>query len=409
PRPADAARRVRLLLRPPGRHRRAALRPAHRGVARRGVAALAGLGPGPDGAHLRGRAALAEGNLDRRRHPGRVVPRHRRACRPRGAAGRRGGRRQDQVRAVRRHPHGHRLPLPAVAGLALRVHRPLTPHALPVPAPSCHGRGAEARKGRAMVWYARSRGTAVPKWCGVVSAAFLVMAAAGPAPPRADSAGPAPQAPDGPPPGRAGPAAQAPNGMLVAESCPAPGTCMAVGSSHGPAGRSMALAELWDGSAWKALPTPNPSDGRGSVLTAVSCKSTSACTAVGSYRNGEGTAATPTEFWNGTAWRIQPSPDPAGSFGSYLTGLSCAAAPCTAVGYYQNQSYQDNPVAIAESWNGTVWTLHPAPVAGAVQSQLDAVSCTGPAACVATGSYDNSTGNQHVPLAEAWDGTNWSF
>jgi len=193
-----------------------------------------------------------------------------------------------------------------------------------------------------MVWYARSRGTAVPKWCGVVSAAFLVMAAAGPAPAWTISAVPA---------------AQAPNGMLVAESCPAPGTCMAVGSSHGPAGRSMALAELWDGSAWKALPTPNPSDGRGSVPTAVSCKSTSAC---------------------------------------------------TAVGYYQNQSYQDNPVAIAESWNGTVWTLHPAPVAGAVQSQLDAVSCTGPAACVATGSYDNSTGNQHVPLAEAWNGTAWT-
>jgi len=244
-----------------------------------------------------------------------------------------------------------------------------------------------------MVWYARSRGTAALKWCGVVSAAFLVMAAAGPAPAWTISAVPA---------------AQAPNGMLVAESCPAPGTCMAVGSSHGPAGRSMTLAELWDGSAWKTLPTPNPSDGRGSVLTAVSCKSTSACTAVGSYRNGEGTAATLTEFWNGTAWRIQPSPDPAGSFGSYLTGVSCAAAACTAVGYYQNQSYQDNPVAIAESWNGTVWTLHPAPVAGAVQSQLDAVSCTGPAACVATGSYDNSTGNQHVPLAEAWNGTAWT-
>src|SRR5262249_59228457 len=114
--------------------------------------------------------------------------------------------------AVRRHPHGHRLPLPAVAGLALRVHRSLTPHALPVPAPSCHGRGAEARKGRAMVWYARSRGTGVLKWCGVVSAAFLVMAAAGPAPAWTVSAGPGPAGPDG---------------LLLGRLCPGPGARLA--------------------------------------------------------------------------------------------------------------------------------------------------------------------------------------
>ena len=160
-----------------------------------------------------------------------------------------------------------------------------------------------------MVWYARSRGTAVPKWCGVVSAAFLVMAAAGPAPAWTISAVPA---------------AQAPNGMLVAESCPAPGTCMAVGSSHGPAGRSMALAELWDGSAWKALPTPNPSDGRGSVLTAVSCKSTSACTAVGSYRNGNQHVPL-AEAWNGTNWSFQATPVPSGAFSSALSGVSCTS------------------------------------------------------------------------------------
>ena len=175
-------------------------------------------------------------------------------------------------------------------------------------------------------------------------------------------------------------------------------------------GTSLTLAELWNGSAWKALPTPNPSGGHGSVLTAVSCESASACTAVGSYRNNAGTAATLAETWNGAGWQIQPTPNPAGSFESYLTGVSCpAAAACTAVGYYENQSFQDNAVAFAESWDGTAWTLQPVPVAGAVQSHLYAVSCTGATACTATGSYSDSTGNAAVPLAEAWNGTSWTF
>ena len=61
-------------------------------------------------------------------------------------------------------------------------------------------------------------------------------------------------------------APQAPNGTLVAESCPAPGTCLAVGSSHGPAGTSLTLAELRNGSAWKTLPTPNPSGSHGTAV-----------------------------------------------------------------------------------------------------------------------------------------------
>src|SRR5215831_9409136 len=112
-----------------------------------------------------------------------------------------------------------------------------------------------------MALYSWSRGAAVLKICGLVSAAFLVLAAAAPAP--AWTVSPVQ-------------AVQAPNGTLVADSCPAPGTCMAVGSYHVRSGASATLAELWNGSAWKALPTPNPSGGHGSVLTAVSCQGASA-------------------------------------------------------------------------------------------------------------------------------------
>jgi len=244
-----------------------------------------------------------------------------------------------------------------------------------------------------MARYLRSRGAAVLKGCGLAFAAFLVMAAAGPSPTWTISAVQA---------------AQAPNGTLAAESCPAAGTCMAVGSSHGLGGRSLALAELRHGSAWTALPAQDPGDGQGSVLTAVSCESTSACTAVGSYRNSGGTSATLAEAWNGTAWRIQATPNPAGSFGSYLTGVSCVAAgACTAVGYYYSQSFQDGAVAFAESWDGQAWTLQQVPGEGGPPRFLYAVSCASPSACVAVGSYNGPLGSG-LPLAEVWNGKSWT-
>ena len=58
-----------------GRDRRPAVRPADRRAAPRGVGAVAGLGPGPDGAQVRRGAPVAARDLDRRRHQGRLLPR----------------------------------------------------------------------------------------------------------------------------------------------------------------------------------------------------------------------------------------------------------------------------------------------------------------------------------------------
>ena len=58
-------------------------------------------------------------------HQGRVLPGPGRGGVPAGAARGRRHRRRDPVRAVRRDPRRHRLPVPAVAGLALPAHRRL--------------------------------------------------------------------------------------------------------------------------------------------------------------------------------------------------------------------------------------------------------------------------------------------
>ena len=47
-----------------------------------------------------------------------------------------------------------------------------------------------------------------------------------------------------------------------------------------------------------------------STLWAVSCTSATACTAVGYYATTSGASAALAERWNGTAWAVQPTPNP---------------------------------------------------------------------------------------------------
>jgi hypothetical protein len=111
------------------------------------------------------------------------------------------------------------------------------------------------------------------------------------------------------------------------------------------------------------------------------------------------------ESWNGTAWTIQATPSPAGFGTSILDGVSCnSSTACTAVGY------SDNPgeSLLAESWNGTAWTIQATPLpAGGLGGILVGVSCSSSSACIAVGHYANSA-NTNVSLAEGWNGTAWS-
>jgi hypothetical protein len=133
----------------------------------------------------------------------------------------------------------------------------------------------------------------------------------------------------------------------------------------------------------------------------VSCTAATACTAV-----GEGYSPVTEYFemlaerWNGSSWKIQPTPNPAGAFGSSLHGVSCAAATaCTAVGYYGTSS---STVTLAERWNGSSWKSQPTPdPSGATFSDLIDVSCTAATACTGVGDGYHSSSTQ-VTLAERY-------
>jgi hypothetical protein len=178
------------------------------------------------------------------------------------------------------------------------------------------------------------------------------------------------------------------------------------------------LAERWNGARWKIQPTPNPAgakDASGSSLAdpelyGVSCTAANACTAVGSYIKGVDTFVTLAERWNGTSWKIQSTPNPAGAGESHLFGVSCTAAnACTAVGFSAASfSESSKPVTLAERWNGTSWKIQSTPnPAGAKDSEPDSVSCTTANACTAVGYYVNAAGKD-VTLAERRNSASWT-
>jgi hypothetical protein len=91
----------------------------------------------------------------------------------------------------------------------------------------------------------------------------------------------------------------APNYPVFSDvSCASATACTAVGSSY-PTGESLlelTLAERWDGTSWSVLPTSTPFANSGG-LDAVSCPSTTACTAVGDFVNQSGSIALVAEQW----------------------------------------------------------------------------------------------------------------
>jgi hypothetical protein len=150
-------------------------------------------------------------------------------------------------------------------------------------------------------------------------------------------------------------------------------------------------------------PTPNLSGETHSSLSSVSCTSATACSAVGTYWT-LGANVTLAEAWNGTKWAVQATPNPAGALNTYLDAVSCSSATaCAAVGNYvvSNPFYQ----GLAELWNETDWTIErtPSPTPGASEISLDAVACYSNNFCIAVESYQNRSGIE-LTLAEKWNG-----
>jgi hypothetical protein len=160
----------------------------------------------------------------------------------------------------------------------------------------------------------------------------------------------------------------------------------------------------WNGSGWQDIATPNSLN---SLLSGVSCTSPTACTAVGDVANGTGGFVPLAERWNGSTWTVQPAPPaPAGAANSFLLSVSCTSATfCLAVGEWRDSSA--NQFTLAERWNGTKWSLlSTVDPAGTTSDGLAHVSCPNSTTCYAVGSDSPATADS--ALIEFWNGTAWS-
>ena len=188
-------------------------------------------------------------------------------------------------------------------------------------------------------------------------------------------------------------------GTFDGVSCVRLNQCTAVGTT-GPT----TLADRWNGSRWKTQKIPTPLGSNTAILNAVSCSSSTSCTAVGYYTSQSQDYFTLAEHWNGKGWRIQRIPTPTGRALSMLNGVSCPSASyCVAVGMFSPG------ISFVEIWNGTSWKVHVfARPKGAGVAGLGAVSCSSTSACTAVGEYSGKvTGFRLLPLAERWNDKTW--
>jgi len=201
--------------------------------------------------------------------------------------------------------------------------------------------------------------------------------------------------------------------MFRGVSCESASYCLAVGVTVSSGGQETPFAETWNGTSWVVRPPPEPVGGTFPELSAVSCRvAVTWCVAVGSYDSSSASGDVPlAEIWTGQAWYVDfppfPPPPARTEEESGLAGVSCpTVSACVAVG-----SAAGNPPLI-ERFDGISWSIQsdPAPVdvASGNNAPLQGVSCRAADACNVVGGYPAATAEE-ATLAEGWNGSMWSL
>jgi hypothetical protein len=194
-------------------------------------------------------------------------------------------------------------------------------------------------------------------------------------------------------------------GILESVSCPAKGTCSAVGYYFDPtpmgAGQQ-AFTVGEEGGVWGAAqPVPsvamlNADNTAG--FTAVSCTSAGNCGGGGTYRDGTGTQRSFVVAETGGTWtgaREVPGSLPAGGQSSEVTVESCPAAGRCAVGGDMKDSAGNDVAYVDDQTPNHAWgTALPVPglPATGFAARVNTLFCRSPGNCVAGGTIQNQAG-----------------
>ena len=168
---------------------------------------------------------------------------------------------------------------------------------------------------------------------------------------------------------------------LSGVSCTSRAWCVAVGN-RARSDQVGTVVERWYGTKWSTVSSPNRGT-NDSYLWGVSCVSPSWCAAVGQSFNAGVGGRTLVELWNGKAWRIVPSPSLPNELNS-LSGVDCVSSTwCIAVGHTENGR-------LIERWDGHTWTIVDQASANQQNDDLRGIACTSRTACTAVGSIAES-------------------
>ena len=181
----------------------------------------------------------------------------------------------------------------------------------------------------------------------------------------------------------------------------------AVGSTS-TGGNVKTLILRWNGTVWKQVPSPSPAGGAG--LSGVAAAAARSAWAVG-FTGPGGSSATLILRWNGTVWKQVPSPSPGAPNPDALRGVAAVSAGTAwAVGCTTCATASGFNGPLIERWNGTAWKLVPSPGLGAPGGILTGVAATSANSAWAVGGTESGSGAGEVitTLTARWNGTRWT-
>ncbi len=154
-----------------------------------------------------------------------------------------------------------------------------------------------------------------------------------------------------------------PRAAVFAVTCPAPGSCVAVGSTYGETGRLHGFIETLSRGTWSAPQAPLPENRArdpSPVLDAVTCPAVGSCVAIGAYTDTKLGHDDLIDVLHGSMWRPARVALP-GEGGAHHDALTCLTpASCVAVGSYLDTGGTALH-GLVETLSGATWTTWRAP------------------------------------------------
>jgi hypothetical protein len=167
------------------------------------------------------------------------------------------------------------------------------------------------------------------------------------------------------------------------------------------------IFEHYDGTSWTAFET---AFGDGTIF-GVSADATNDVWAVGSVAESQ----TFVEHYDGNTWSVVPSPSPGAGFNILFGVVALAPNNVWAAGYFTQQVNSTRPdKTLIEHWDGTSWKIVPSPNIGPhsvyQSNELWGITAVSANDVWAFGAYFAADGSgQQSTLVLHWNGTGWTI